>query len=163
MKILAMATLLALAGTTAAMAQVADPWIVDDATDEQGKYFIAHAVDRTDTVELQVACDELLDGDLLISLFTAVPHRASKGLPPDIDVVFSFGGVAMEPMTATYVPVEDELVLDMAESDAPHLREVVAAIGKSKPLMVSYGDTDWVFANVDAGPAMAQITDECPA
>lgn len=162
MKVFSTVALLMLAGTATATAQVADPWLVDDASDDQGKYFIAHAVDRTDTVELQVTCDELLDGDLLISLFTAVPERWSKQLPP-VDVVFSFGATVMDPLPGVYVPVEGELVIDMVESDADHLRDVVAAIGKSKPLMVSYSGKDWVFANVEAGPAMAQITEECPA
>jgi hypothetical protein len=160
MRKLVLGALFAAFGTVGAQAD----WKVDDESDRSGVFIVAYSVDATDTVELQVICDEAYDGQLVISFFTGDFSADAGKRPSPVDFAVRFGATELgEPMTGNFFDADGELIIDIYEDDEPGMRDIVAAMAKGKPMTISYRDKSWAFANRHAGRALATVTEGCPA
>ena len=137
-------------------------WELDDDSDDQSFLFIASQIDTTDTVEIQVACDELMAGDILFSIFTGVDPGKSKDSSPPVLVTVAFGSVIHADLDGTVVDIEGERILDISEADEPAVRQIAEAIRKGKEMTVSYLDVSWTVPPDAAAEALPGIFDRCP-
>ncbi|KQN73959.1 hypothetical protein [Devosia sp. Leaf64] len=155
-------TVLAIAATVAMVSPAFAVWQVDDESDDQGFLFIASQVDETDTIEVQLICDEFREGALLFSVFTGIPLEKQKHSMPDAPIAVRFGNVAFDDLMAEVVDLDTERVLDVSESDHPEVRQIAHAIAKGKEMVVTYRDEQWVLAGDNASPSVGPILENCP-
>lgn len=137
-------------------------WEVEDLTDEQGELFVAFAVDETDTIEIQMTCDELLDRELLLSVYTGVDADQKKALPEPVSVSFTVGAVPFGSFSGKVTEIEGEKVIDMSEADHAQIRDLAQAMAKGKTVTLSYADTVWTVPGTDSSSALPVIFEHCP-
>lgn len=136
-------------------------WELDDDSDDQGYLFVASQVDTTDTIEIQVACDELMAGDILFSVFTGIDPGKSKDSSPPVPVTVAFGSVVHADLEGTVVDIVGERILDISEADEPAVRQIAEAIRKGKEMTVSYLDVSWTVPGEAASETLPGILDRC--
>lgn len=137
-------------------------WELDDDSDNQGYLFVASQIDTTDTVEIQVVCDELREGNILFSIFTGVDPGKSKAFSPPVPVTVAFGSVVHADLEGTVVDIEGERILDISEADEPAVRQIAQAIRKGKDMTVSYQDVSWTVPAEAASEVLPGIFEHCP-
>lgn len=155
-------TALVLSATLAMVSPALALWQVDDESDDQGFLFIASQVDDTDTIEVQLACDEFREGALLFSVFTGIPLEKQKHSMPDMPISVRFGNVAYDDLMAEVVDLDTERILDVSEESHPEVRQIAHAIAKGKEMVVTYRDDRWVLNGDNAAPSMIPVLKNCP-
>lgn len=135
-------------------------WEIDDVSDEQGYLYVAYNVDRTDTIEVQLSCDELLDGHMLLTIFTGDDLGKSKG--DAVLLTAEIGEERFEDLVGETVDIEGEKVLDFSEGQNASIRDLASAIGEGDDLVVSYEGDDWTIPGTDAAEAIRPIFKHCP-
>lgn len=151
-----MSTLLATASPAFAL------WQVDDESDAHDALFIASQIDETDTIEVQVICDEATDTGLLFSVFTGIALEKLKHSMPDTPISVRFGNVAFENLAAKVVDLDTERILDLSEDIHPEVREIAHAIAKGKAMVVTYRDNEWVLPGDNARESIGPVLENCP-
>lgn len=137
-------------------------WEVEDASDVQGELFVAFAVDETDTIEVQISCDALLDYDLQFSIFTGIGVDQKKALPEPVSVSLTLGTTRYDDIGGSVTEVEDEKVIDISASAFPQIREMAGAVAKGKDFSLAYGDMVWTVPGTGGAGAMPMIFEHCP-
>ena len=137
-------------------------WEFDDDSNDIGDLFIASQVDTTKTIEVQVLCDELLDGALLFSVFTGIDPGKRKDTSPPVPVTVSFGSVVYADLQGKVVDIEGERILDISEADESEVRAIAHAIRKGKEMSIAYLDENWTVPGQDAPDVLAKILERCP-
>ncbi|KKB78037.1 hypothetical protein VW35_13080 [Devosia soli] len=137
-------------------------WQVDDESDGGGFLFIASQVDETDTIEVQLVCDEMREGKLLFSVFTGTEMAKQKYAIPAVPITVRFGAVAFENLEGEVVGNDVERILDVSEVDEPRVRDLAAAMRKGKDMTLTYRDEEWLLTGENAAASLDTIFEHCP-
>lgn len=137
-------------------------WELDDASDDMGYLLIASQIDTTDTIEIQLACDEILEGDLLFSIFTGIDPGKTKDSMPPVPVTVEFGAVSFPDLTGKIVDIEGERILDISEAVDPEVKQIAQAVRKGKEMTVSFLDTEWLVPAENAADILPGVFERCP-
>jgi hypothetical protein len=142
----------------------AQTWQMENASDAQGKLYVAFVVDATDTIEVQFTCDELLDGKVFMSVFTAEDYGASKKRLAQTPITIAVDGRDLPPLPSVVSNIDDELVLDVHEGEVPALRSALTEVAAAEDgIVISYADSRWTVSRDGARKALAAIERNCPA
>ena len=137
-------------------------WEFADDSNDSGDLFVASQIDTTNTIEVQVLCDEALDGKLLFSIFTGIDPGKRKDFSPPVPVTVAFGSVVYAGLEGTVVDIEDERILDISEADESDVRNIAHAIRKGKEMSVAYLGEHFTVPAQDAPDVLAKILERCP-